>query len=110
MLCRCIFARRKEVLESVKAECLAAGLSADRIICVIGDVTSTKDLSKLREEVVKGTSAYSLFTICLSCEMVWLIQSSMGWSRYTSYSRRCAVDIYAHAAHRHEDGECGDEC
>jgi NAD(P)-dependent dehydrogenase (short-subunit alcohol dehydrogenase family) len=57
---RCIFARRKEVLESVKAECLAVGLKVDRVICVTGDVTNTKDLVKLRYAVVKGmTSPYS---------------------------------------------------
>lgn len=53
---RCIFARRKSSLEAVKAECLALGLSEDKIILVTGDVTSVKDLVKLRETVVEGTS------------------------------------------------------
>ncbi|KAI9636856.1 uncharacterized protein MKK02DRAFT_33954 [Dioszegia hungarica] len=50
----CIFARRKSSLEAVKAECLALGLSEDKIILVTGDVTSVKDLVKLRETVVEA--------------------------------------------------------
>lgn len=56
LMYRCIFARRKSSLEAVKAECLALGLSEDKIILVTGDVTSVKDLVKLRETVVEGTS------------------------------------------------------
>ena len=50
--CRCLFARRKDALEEVKAECEKLG--AGEVIIVAGDITSPKDLLAVRQAAVDG--------------------------------------------------------
>ena len=46
---RCIFARRLETLNEVKAECLALG--AKEVVAVAGDITSPEDLIAVRKAI-----------------------------------------------------------
>jgi methylmalonyl-CoA mutase cobalamin-binding subunit len=48
----CLFARRKETLDEVKAECEKLG--AGDILVVAGDITSPKDLLAVRQAAVDG--------------------------------------------------------
>jgi NAD(P)-dependent dehydrogenase (short-subunit alcohol dehydrogenase family) len=50
----CLVARRAEVLEQVKAECVALGLDASRILVVPANITSPTDLLRIRDEVVNA--------------------------------------------------------
>ncbi|ORX39200.1 hypothetical protein BD324DRAFT_618829 [Kockovaella imperatae] len=50
----CLVARRRDALESVKKECLALGAAEDRVLVIVGDLTSTEDVIRIREEVVKA--------------------------------------------------------
>jgi len=47
-----LFARRKDALEEVKAECEKLG--AGEVIIVAGDITSPKDLLAVRQAAVGG--------------------------------------------------------
>lgn len=48
----CLFARRKETLDEVKAECEKLG--AGDILVIAGDITSPKDLLAVRQAAVDG--------------------------------------------------------
>lgn len=48
----CLFARRKEALDEVKAECQRLG--AKDVIVIAGDITSPADLIAVRQAVVDG--------------------------------------------------------
>ena len=50
--CRCLFARRKDALEEVKAECEKLG--AGEVNIVAGDITSPQDLLAVRQAAVDG--------------------------------------------------------
>jgi short-subunit dehydrogenase len=54
LICRCLVARRKDTLEEVRQECIALGLSEQKILVVPADVTSADDLLKVRDEVIAG--------------------------------------------------------
>lgn len=54
---RCLVARRTDTLESVRKECLELGASNECIIIATADITSTTDLIKARDVVVRGKSS-----------------------------------------------------
>ncbi|KAK8844028.1 hypothetical protein IAR55_006822 [Kwoniella newhampshirensis] len=48
----CLFARRKDALDKVRAECVDLGATESDLLIFAGDVTSTDDLVKVREGIV----------------------------------------------------------
>lgn len=90
---RCLVARRQDTLEKVKAECEAFGLNASRILLVPANITSTDDLLRVREEVIKGG--------------IHLISTdgSMGRVGYSAYPRGSPFDQNTHGSGRYESGE-----
>lgn len=87
---RCIFARREDALEKVKRECEALGISGDRMICVVGDVTNTDDLLAVRGKVINGEP----ITILEACCLVSLLKDSLGRLRHTPYPCRRPFHVH----------------
>ncbi|WWD21317.1 hypothetical protein CI109_105801 [Kwoniella shandongensis] len=50
----CLVARRAEVLEDVKGECVEKGGKEGDILTLAGDITSSEDLIKVRDGIVKA--------------------------------------------------------
>ncbi|WVF65316.1 hypothetical protein IAT40_000042 [Kwoniella sp. CBS 6097] len=59
----CLVARRADVLEKVKQECLDQGANSEDIIIVAGDITQTDDLVRVRETVEKAWSGFDTLHI-----------------------------------------------
>ncbi|WVQ92996.1 hypothetical protein IAU59_000059 [Kwoniella sp. CBS 9459] len=59
----CLVARRADVLDKVRHECLDRGASPDDIIVVAGDITQTDDLLRIRKAVEKAWSGFDTLHI-----------------------------------------------
>ncbi|OCF32452.1 hypothetical protein I316_05878 [Kwoniella heveanensis BCC8398] len=59
----CLVARRADVLDKVKQECLEQGAKSEDILVVAADITQTDDLLRVREAVEKAWSGFDTLHI-----------------------------------------------
>ncbi|WVW79600.1 hypothetical protein I302_101569 [Kwoniella bestiolae CBS 10118] len=74
----CLVARRSDVLEKVKAECIDFGAREEDLIIVPADITSTEDLIKVREAVEKAWSGLDTLHILAGLPSTSLLMDLAG--------------------------------